>query len=189
MPDFYLFGGPNGAGKTTSALKILPALGCRHFVNADLLASGLSPLDVEAAALKAGILMMRRLRELAQTGEDFATESTLAARAYAPLINRWRAAGYRFNLFYLWLPDAEMAVARVAARVKAGGHDIPVETIRRRYQAGRRNFLELYQPLADAWIVLDNSGEPGQVAARGGLGLKTEILRPDVWQQIHGEES
>ena len=93
MPDFYLFGGPNGAGKITTALKLLPALGCRHFVNADMIARGLSPFDEDAVAVQAGVILMWRLRQFAQGDEDFATESTLAARAYVPLVTRWQAAG------------------------------------------------------------------------------------------------
>jgi hypothetical protein len=97
VPDFTLFGGPNGAGKTTTALRILPTLGCREFINADLIAQGISPLDVDAAAFRAGVLLMRRLRELADKNVDFATESTLAARAYVPLIEKWRERSYRFT--------------------------------------------------------------------------------------------
>lgn len=141
MPDFYLFGGPNGAGKTTIALRVLPALECHEFVNADALARALSPFQPETVALQSGFLMMKRLRELAQKKVNFATESTLAARAWVPLIKNCQAHGYTFNLIYVWLPDPEMDVARVAARVRAGGHDIPPEVIRRRYEAGRKTLL------------------------------------------------
>lgn len=188
MPDFYLFGGPNGAGKTTSALQILPPLGCAHFVNADLIATGISPLDVDAAAWQAGVLMMRRLRDLAAKGLDFGTESTLAARAYVPLIEKWRAESYRFHLFYVWLPDAEMAVERVAARVRSGGHNIPPDVIRRRYEKGRRNFIDTYRPRADFWTVLDNSQPNYRVVARGQKAEQneeTEIYLPEIWEQIN----
>lgn len=185
MPDFYLFGGPNGAGKTTCALQILPSLGCAHFVNADLIATGLSPLNVDAAAWQAGVLMMRQLRELAGKGVDFGTESTLAARAYVPLIEKWRGEGYRFHLFYIFLPDAEAAVSRGAARVRAGGHNIPPEVIRRRYEKGRRNFLEIYLPRADVWTVLENSRPNYRLVARGQSG-ETQVFLPEIWEQIHG---
>ncbi len=184
MPDFYLFGGPNGAGKTTCALQILPSLGCDHFINADLIATGLSPLDVDAAAWQAGVLMMRTLREMATKNLDFGTESTLAARAYVPLIDQWKAQGYRFHLFYVYLPDAEMAVERVAARVRAGGHDIPPDVIRRRYEKGRRNFLEIYRPRADFWTILENSLPKYRVVARG-QSEETEVFLPEIWEQIH----
>lgn len=185
MPEFYLFGGPNGAGKTTSALRILPTFGCRHFLNTDMLAQGFSPLDVDAAAFKAGVALMRELRALASKGEDFGTESTLAARAYVPLIDRWRASGYRFHLYYVWLPNADMAVERVAARVRAGGHNIPEATIRRRYDTGRRNFVEAYAPRADFWTVVDNSNSAYKVAAQGGLARTEEIFDAWVWEKIH----
>jgi predicted ABC-type ATPase len=185
MPDFYLFGGPNGAGKTTSAMQILPSLSCKTFINADLIASGLSPLNVDAAAWKAGVIMMKALRELGEKGVDFGTESTLSARAYVPLIEKWKSEGYRFHLFYVWLPSADIAVERVAARVKAGGHDIPVETIRRRYEKGLRNLKETYRPRADFWTVLDNSGSKYEVVARGN-GTKIEVVIPEIWGQIDG---
>jgi predicted ABC-type ATPase len=183
MPDFYLFGGPNGAGKTTSALQILPSLGCEHFINADSIAMGLSPLNADAAAWQAGVLMMKKLRELGERGVDFGTESTLSARAYVPLIEKWRAQGYRFHLFYVWLPMAEIAIERVAARVRAGGHNIPTDTILRRYEKGKINFREIYRPRADFWTVLDNSGPQYRVVGRG-QGSEIEVLLPEIWRQI-----
>lgn len=184
VPEFYLFGGPNGAGKTTTALQILPALDCRRFVNADIIAQALTPLEPDAANLKAGVMLMRQVRELAQSGVDFGTETTLAARTYVPLVNRWRALGYRFHLFYVWLPSADMAVARVASRVRAGGHNIPEDVIRRRYQAGRANFCEYYKPNADFWTVLDNSQPNFRVIAKGDQNCE-EIFDPKVWNAIH----
>ncbi len=187
MPEFYLFGGPNGAGKTTTAIDLLPSLGCDEFINADLIARGLAPFKPDSVAWRAGVLMMKKLRELAETGVDFGTETTLSARAYVPFIESCRARGYGFNLFYIWLPDAEMAVERVAARVRSGGHDIPPDVIRRRYHAGRRNFNELYRPLADRWAVFDNSQRPYQVVAHGGREQECEILLPEVWRAIEHE--
>lgn len=186
MPNFYLFGGPNGAGKTTAALQILPSLGCETFINADMIAAGLSPLNVDAAALKAGAIMMKELRQLAKQGVDFGTESTLAARAYAPLIDEWKSMGYRFHLFFVWLPSSEAAIDRVAARVRAGGHDIPVDTIRRRYEKGLVNFRETYLPRADSFTVLDNSGLQYRIVGWSD-GVETEVQIPDVWEEVvHG---
>ena len=128
---------------------------------------------------------MRELRSLATQGVDFATESTLAARAYVPLVERWRANGTRFHLYYVWLPSADMATQRVAARVRAGGHNIPEETIRRRYEMGRRNFINAYAPRADYWTVIDNSNITYQVVAYGGLARKEEIIDADIWEAIH----
>jgi predicted ABC-type ATPase len=188
VPDLYLIGGPNGAGKTTLAMTLFPALGVRHFINADLIARGLAPFDVEAVAFKAGVLMTRELRSLAQGDEDFATESTLAGRAYVPLIRKWQARGGRFNLFYMWLPSPEMAVSRVAARVRAGGHNIPEVMIRRRYKAGLRNFFDLYLPMADTWQVYDNTTQP-QVVARGVRNQPPSVVLPDVWQKLTQDTS
>ncbi len=185
MAEFYLFGGPNGAGKTTSALRILPTFGCRHFLNADMLAQGFSPLDVDAASFKAGVALMRELRSLASKSEDWGTESTLAANAYIPLIEKWRAEGYRFHLYYIWLPSQEMAVERVAARVRAGGHNIPEATIRRRYEAGRRNFVSAYAPRADFWTIINNSAPSYRVAAQGGLAREEQIFDASIWEKIH----
>ena len=187
MPELYLFGGPNGAGKTTIALEILPILGCNQFLNADAIARALSPFDVDTVAFQAGVLMMKRLRRIAQNGEDFASESTLAARAWVPFIKECKARGYRFNLIYVWLPSAEMAIERVKARVLSGGHDIPEATIRRRYEAGRKNFVELYAPLADRWIAFDNSGEQRKIIAAKEKGNdKIQIMEAATWQQILG---
>ena len=179
-----LFGGPNGAGKITIALQVLARLGCHHFVNADSIAAGLSPLSNESVALQAGVLMRNRLRELRDKNVDFATESTLAARTYVPFVRGCQARGYSFHLIYLWLPSVELAIERVAARVRAGGHNIPHETIVRRYEAGRRNFSQLYRPLADTWQVYDNSIAPQRVVAYGGRNLATEIYDAVAWNVI-----
>lgn len=184
MPDFYLMGGPNGAGKTTIAMRLLPAWGCHEFVNADALAGALAPFAPESMALQAGVLMMRRLRELAAKEVSFGTESTLAARAFVPFIQECRNRGYGFKLCYIWLPSVEAAVARVAARVRAGGHAIPEATIRRRYEAGRRNFWQLYAPLADQWVVLDNSQNDFTIVAEGGREVELEVRQMATWRQI-----
>ena len=131
--------------------------------------------------------MMQRLRELAAQNVSFATESTLAARSFVPFIKECQMRGYTFNLIYVWLPNAEMNVARVACRVRAGGHNIPPDVIRRRYEAGRKNFVELYKPLANSWRVLDNSGFAESLIAEGGSQIPTTILKPEIWRQIHGK--
>lgn len=185
MPRIFLFGGPNGAGKTTIALQLLPALGCKSFVNADSIAAGLSPLNADAVALQAGVLMMKRLRELREQRIDFGTESTLAARAYVPFIRDCQSRGYTFHLIYVWLPAPEMAIERVAFRVRAGGHAIPIETIRRRYEAGRCNFSALYRPLADEWTVFCNVNPTLQVVAEGGRDSQTLVHNAAMWQDIN----
>ena len=183
MPDIYLIGGPNGAGKTTTALRIFPALGVTHFINAYAIAQGLSPLDVAGAARATGRLMLEQMEMRLARGDDFALESTLASRSLAPFIESCKAAGYNFILFYVWLRDADLAVERVAQRVESGGHDIPDDVIRRRYERGCHNFFELYRPLADQWSMWNNSERDSVEIARGTLGTE-EILQPDVWESI-----
>ncbi|WP_374326583.1 zeta toxin family protein [Azonexus sp.] len=152
--------GPNGAGKTTFARAFLPKeADCPRFINADLIAAGLSPFAPEAEAVKAGRLMLREIGICVERGESFSFETTLSGVAYAKHIETWRAAGYHVSLFFLALPSPEMAIARVAERVRQGGHDIPEPVIRRRFEAGRRNFDERYRWAVDAWALYDNAGE------------------------------
>lgn len=155
-----IIAGPNGAGKTTFARSFLPEEAqCPRFINADLIAAGLSPFAPETAAIKAGRLMLAEIAECARRGENFAFETTLSGLIYLAHIQRWRAQGYHVSLFFLSLPDAEVAVARVAERVRQGGHHIPEDVIRRRFTAGLRNFEQAYQPAVDAWAKYDNVGE------------------------------
>lgn len=151
--------GPNGAGKTTFAREFLPhEAGCPVFVNADLIAAGLAPFAPETAAVQAGRLMLQELDRHFAAGESFAFETTLSGRGYVQRIRAWQAAGYRVKLIFLQLDSADEAVARVAQRVRQGGHDIPEATIRRRFAVGRQNFERLYAPLVDAWALYDNAG-------------------------------
>jgi predicted ABC-type ATPase len=151
--------GPNGAGKTTFAREFLPnEAGCPVFVNADLIAAGLAPFAPETAALQAGRLMLQELARHFAARESFAFETTLAGRGYLHHIRAWQAVGYRVKLIYLQLDSPEEAIARVAQRVRQGGHHIPEDTIRRRFAAGRENFERLYAPLVDAWALYDNAG-------------------------------
>ena len=151
--------GPNGAGKTTFARHFLPReADCPAFINADLIAAGLSPFRPEAAALRAGRILLAEISSKVARSESFAFESTLAGRGYARSIPRWQAAGYHVKIVFLSLPDAELAIARVAARVAQGGHDVPEDAIRRRFKTGLDNFRRIYRPLADGWVLYDNSG-------------------------------
>ena len=151
--------GPNGAGKTTFAREFLPnEAGCPVFVNADLIAAGLAPFAPETAAMQAGRLMLQELARHFASRQSFAFETTLAGRGYAQHIREWQAAGYRVKLIFLRLESPEEAIARVAQRVRQGGHHIPEATIRRRFAAGLENFYGLYAPLVDAWALYDNSG-------------------------------
>ncbi len=183
MPDLYIIGGPNGAGKTTTAMRVFPRLGVTHFINADMIAQGLSPLNVESAARAAGRIMLDEMELRLAAGDDFALETTLASRTLAPFVKRCKSAGYRFILIYVWLENADLAVSRVAKRVSAGGHHIPEDVIRRRYERGRSNFFSLYSDLADRWAVLDNSGDFTIEVAQFNDG-DLDILQPETWKLI-----
>jgi predicted ABC-type ATPase len=155
-----IIAGPNGAGKTTFARSFLPEEAqCTRFINADLIAAGLSPFAPEAEALKAGRLMLEEIAGCVRRGESFAFETTLAGLSYLARIRQWRAKGYHVSLFFLCLPDAETAIARVAERVRQGGHDIPAEVIRRRFTAGLHNLENRYKSAVDTWAKYDNVGE------------------------------
>ncbi|PKY11996.1 Zeta toxin family protein [Acidithiobacillus marinus] len=155
-----IIAGPNGAGKTTFARSFLPQEAqCPRFINADLIAAGLSPFAPEAAALKAGRLMLAEMNDCVRKGESFAFETTLAGLTYVRRIDQWRAMGYHVSLFFLRLPNAETAIARVAERVRQGGHDIPEAVIRRRFEAGLQNLEQHYKDAVDAWAVYDSIGD------------------------------
>lgn len=130
-----------------------------HFVNVDLIASGLSPLRPELAARRAGRLVLAELNRLASARKDFAFESTLSGRTYLRLMKRWKTAGYRIEMVFLWLPSVQLALQRIAARVQQGGHNVPRADVLRRFDRSWKNFTALYRPLADTWAVYDNSGD------------------------------
>lgn len=155
-----IIAGPNGAGKTTFAREFLPnEAGCPIFVNADLIAAGIAPFQPETVAFRAGRLMLQEIAHHTAEGSSFAFETTLSGRTYAPMIDRWRAQGYIVKLIFLSLTSADEAVARVAIRVRQGGHNIPTDTIRRRFEAGLFHFRETYRSRVDFWQLFDNSGE------------------------------
>ena len=155
-----IIAGPNGAGKTSFALSFLPEEAqCLRFINADLIAAGLSPFSPETAAFKAGRLMLEEMATCVRKGESFAFETTLSGLHDLVRIRQWRKQGYHVSLFFLYLPDVEMAIARVAERVKQGGHDIPQDVIHRRFTAGLRNFHQVYKSVVDGWALFDNACE------------------------------
>jgi predicted ABC-type ATPase len=159
-PQIIVIAGPNGAGKTTLApLLLRDKWGVLEYVNADPIALGLS-LDPASVAIEAGRVMIKRLDSLAEQRRTFAFETTLAARSHVHRIESLIAAGYTFRLMFVWLRSADLAVERVRERVRARGHDVPEEVIRRRYKTGLENFWRFYKPLADAWFVYDNSESP-----------------------------
>ena len=165
-----IIAGPNGAGKTTFANEfLLNEAGCDIFLNADLIASGLDPFHPERKAIQAGRLMLSMMRDYVERGETFAFETTLSGRGYARLIPQWREMGYDVEIHYLRLPVAEYAVQRVGQRVRQGGHDIPEDAIRRRFDSGWRNFQEIYRDLVDEWAVYDSTTTPPTLIERGGI--------------------
>lgn len=163
-----IIAGPNGAGKTTFAREFLPfEAGCPIFINADLIAAGLSPFEPEVAAIRAGRLMLAEIDRNAASGRSFAFETTLAGHSYGGRIGRWRAAGFTVKLIFLSLASPEEAIARVAMRVRQGGHDVAPDIIRRRFASGMRNFLEIYRQRVDYWQLFDNSGPAPRLMEEG----------------------
>ncbi len=158
--EIYILAGPNGAGKTTFAKEYIPNIGIlEQFVNADLIAAGLSPFDPDKEAIQASKLMLKQIDKLVEQRKSFCIETTLSGRAYLSKIKEWQKLGYRVNLIFLSLPDAEMAISRVAYRVKQGGHNIPKDVIIRRFQKGLENFHLYYKNIVDSWLLYDNSNE------------------------------
>lgn len=185
MANVYVIGGANGSGKTTVAKRLLPYfLNVYEYVNADEIAAGLSPFNPESVAIQAGRLMLERLESLKVAQSDFAFETTLAARNFARFLRDCKNLGYTINLIYFWLQTPELAVERVRRRVASGGHDIPEEVVRRRYQSGRINLTQLYLPLSDRWIVYDNSRDEPNLVAKRPLNQEPIIYEPYIWQQI-----
>jgi predicted ABC-type ATPase len=187
-PRVIVIGGPNGAGKTTAAPQLLRgAFGVDELVNADAIAVGLSAFQPEKVAMEAGRLMLRRLDELAKRRVSFAFESTLAGRGHGQRLRELMDQGYDVHLTFLWLPSADLAVARVLERVRRGGHDVPEDQVRRRYRSGLSNFLKLYRPLAKSWRLYDNTGEVPRLIARGAGATSRLVLDPDSWVAIERE--
>lgn len=167
LPTVYVIAGPNGAGKTTFACDFLPnEAGCFEFINADLIAAGLAPLQPQLAQQRAARIVLSSLKELATNQLDFGFETTLAGRTYARFLQQLKARGYQVHLYYLWLPDVELHIKRVSERVRKGGHDVPEADIRRRYQRSLVNFFGLYQPLATTWNIVDNSRSTPRVVVQ-----------------------
>ena len=184
-PSVVILAGPNGAGKSTAAPALLQgALAVNEFVNADVIARGLSAFAPDSAAIAAGRVMLGRLRELSEQRVSFAFETTLASRTFAPWLSELRASGYEIHLVFLWLSSEDLAIERVADRVRNGGHDVPSDVVRRRYSAGIRNFFKLYGPVTTSWVLYDNSGPRPRLVA-GGLESQPErVYDYDIWQSV-----
>jgi predicted ABC-type ATPase len=186
VPLVVVLAGPNGAGKSTSAPYLLKdALAVDEFVNADTIAQGLSAYRPDAAAVTAGKVMVERLRALANLRRDFAFETTLSGRSHGRWVRELQRAGYRTHLIFLSLPSADLAIARVADRVRRGGHHVPEAVVRRRFVAGLRNLFSVYMPAVDAWTIYDNADvvSPRLVASRG-FGADTIVADAEAWESL-----
>jgi predicted ABC-type ATPase len=183
-PNLYIIAGPNGSGKTTFVKRFLPFyVDCLNFVNADLIASGLAPFSPEIAAVKAGKLMLEEIEKYRNQMVDFAFETTLAGRSHLKLLREMKEEGYKIHLFFLWIRSSELALKRVKERVSMGGHDVPAQTILRRFNRGINNLFHLYRPLLDSWMLFDNSGHLPMVIAKETDGVKT-ILDDTLFAEI-----
>ena len=188
VPNIYIISGCNGAGKTTASFTILPdMLDCKEFVNADEIAKGLSPFQPESVSFQAGRIMIERIDELLNSGVDFGFETTLTTLSYLNTIKLAKQKGYTINLLYFWLNDVNLAIERVKTRVSEGGHNIPEETIRRRYSRGIYNLTNKFTDLCDYWIVIDNSSRPFTFVAEGQGLLELKIHDVLAWQQIKNQ--
>jgi len=159
LKKIIIIAGPNGAGKTTFARDFLPIEAqTLKFINADLIAAGLAPFNPETVSVKAARLMLQEIDDCVSAGESFAFETTLSGLSYLRKIKQWQRLGYEVKLWFLSLPNADLAVSRVAQRVTQGGHHIPEHVIRRRFSAGIENFWHRYSPMVNAWMYFDNAG-------------------------------
>lgn len=185
QPVVLVIAGPNGAGKSTSApLLVHQTAGIDRYLNADAIARGFSPFEPDLSAIAAGRLLIAHMTELRNARQSFAIETTLAGVRLAQHLSELRISGYRIHMFYLWLPSADIAVARVNQRVALGGHSIPEETIRRRYVRSLRNLIEIYQPIVDSWRVFDNAQATPALIAKGGLKAKSLIVDTGKWADL-----
>lgn len=191
MKKLFIIAGCNGAGKTTASYTILPEiLDCKEFVNADEIAKGISPFQPEKVSFEAGRIMLKRIKQLLNNGENFAFETTLSTKSYVNFVNEAKASGYKITLIFFWLHSADLAVSRVKNRVKEGGHNIPEDVIRRRYDNGLKNFFTLYLPILDNYIFINNSGEPYEIIAedsKDDLKIKSNQLWESLKLKYHGK--
>ena len=182
--NVYIVAGPNGSGKTTFATEFLPEYAsCKHFVNADLIAKGLSPFSPGTAAVTAGKLVLEQIHQFANRGVDFAFETTLSGRLYVNLFRSLKKKGYKIHRFFLWIPKADLAISRIKSRVAQGGHDVPIQDVLRRFDRSMTNFFTLYQSLADSWMFFDNAGVIPVLIAEGKNG-KVKIINRRLYDTI-----
>jgi len=185
MPNLFIISGCNGAGKTTASMTVLPeTLECHEFVNCDEIAKGLNPLNPDSAKVTAARLMLVRIKKLISLDADFAIETTLATKSYHALVKNAQERGYNIKLLYFWLQSPELALQRVAERVKNGGHNVEEHIIRRRYSSGIRNLFKLYLPVVDYFILIDNSVMPREVIAEGNMHEAVKVYNEEKFKRL-----
>jgi len=185
LPNLYIISGCNGAGKTTASFTILPEiLNCKEFINADEIARGISPFQPETVSFEAGRIMLDRINNLLEQKTDFAIETTLTTLSYQQTIARAKLNGYKVSLLFFWLNDVQLAIQRVKKRVMEGGHNIPEETITRRYARGIINLTNVFLKLSDYWLVIDNSNPLYTFVVEGNNGLDETIFNYEIWDKI-----
>jgi predicted ABC-type ATPase len=183
-PNCYIIAGSNGAGKTTFATEFLPLYAnCHNFINADLIARGLSPFDPDAGMLRAGCTVLERIAEFTESRADFAFETTLSGRSYVPRLRCMKKAGFRLHMFYLWIPSPELALLRIRDRVESGGHDVPERDVRRRFGRTLGNLFTLYRPLLDTLRFFDNSSDEPRLIFRDEAG-KTVVFDLALYEKL-----
>lgn len=185
MSNLYIISGCNGAGKTTASYTILPEiLNCKEFVNADEIAKGLSPFQPETVSFESGRIMLERIEDLIRVKADFAFETTLSTRSYVNTVKRAQEIGYEVTLLFLWLDTPELAIERVKLRVREGGHNIPEDVIIRRYRKGIFNLINLFIPIVDHWMIIDNSKNPFKTVAEGLKREEKIIYDENTWKRL-----
>ncbi len=182
--NVYIIAGPNGSGKTTFAIKFLPKyVRCPNFVNPDLIAQGLSPFSPGAAAIKAGKLVLEQIHQFSNIGVDFAFETTLSGKLYVNLFKSLKKQKYKIHIFFLWIPNADLAISRIKYRVAQGGHNVPVQDVLRRFKRCIYNFFSLYQPFIDSWMLFNNAGTTPILIAEKKNG-KIKIINEELYNNI-----
>ena len=182
--NIYIIAGPNGSGKTTFAKTFLPEYAkCERFINADLIAAGLSPFSPQQAAIKSGKLVLEQIKEYSKNGVDFGFETTMSGVTYLKYFKMFKEKGYEINIFFLWIPDPKLAIARIKDRVAQGGHNVPVKDIKRRFNRSIENFFKHYHLLADKWILFNNAEPKPKIIAKK-QNTQIDIIDNDLFEDI-----
>ena len=188
-PNLYIISGCNGAGKTTASYTVLPEmLECEEFINADEIAKGLSPFNPNKAAIESGRIMLSKIDHLIKEKSDFAFETTLSTKSYVNTIRKAKENEYQITLLFFWLDSVELAIERVKTRVSEGGHDIPEDVIRRRYNSGIKNLFKLYIPICDYWMLFDNSIPEIKLIAEGNQDNEINIENNLIFEQLKNKQ-